>query len=247
MSRISYDSGRLLVAPNLGWSGVRIVHELTARLAEPAITLQADNEANVAALAELWLGDGGRCGDYVYVSAEIGIGAGIILDGRLFRGTRGFAGELGHVVVDPNGPECSCGGQGCLERIAGQEAILAAAGLPSSVVTSVGHSDSPLPGLKRKLADGDERAAGAVRSAGDTLGVALAGVINVLDIDTVIVGAIYPSIADWLLPWLEAQLCRQVVAPDARDITVRPSALGPDASVRGAAACVVQQFLAAPG
>jgi predicted NBD/HSP70 family sugar kinase len=242
-----HDNGHVLVAPNLGWSQIAIVDELRARLDADELPLRADNEANVAALAELWLGEGAAFGDYIYVSAEIGIGAGIVIDGRLFRGARGFAGELGHVVVDPGGPACSCGGRGCLERIAGQEAILASAGLPTSLVTSVGHTDSPLPGLERALREGVAEAVSAVEDAGRTLGVALSGVVNVLDIETVVVGGIYPSLAPWLLPALEAQLDRQIVAADARAVRVHASGLGADASVRGAAACVVQQFLAAPG
>jgi len=86
-----------------------------------------ENEANLAALGELWFGTG--LPDFVYVSGEIGIGAGVVVQGRLFRGTHGFAGELGHVVVRPEGPPCRCGGRGCLERYAGQEALLAAAGI----------------------------------------------------------------------------------------------------------------------
>lgn len=241
------DGGdRLLVAPNLGWQDVAMVDHLTARLADTGIRVAADNEANVAALAELWLGGGAELGDYVYVSAEIGIGAGLVIDGRLFRGTHGFAGELGHVVVDPAGPPCSCGSRGCLERVAGQEAILSAAGLPTTALTSVGHSNSALPALKRALVSGDLRATGAVEAAGSALGIALSGVINVFDVDRVILGGIYPELEQWLLPAITARLRQQVMASGARHVEVRASDFGGDASMRGAAACVIEQFLAAP-
>ncbi|WP_030913164.1 ROK family protein, partial [Streptomyces sp. NRRL F-5126] len=90
--------------------------------------LTVDNEANFGSLAELWLGDG-TPRDFLHVSAEIGIGGAVVVDGRLLRGTRGFAGELGHVPVRPEGPACVCGGRGCLEQYAGEEAGLRAAGL----------------------------------------------------------------------------------------------------------------------
>ena len=113
--------------------------ELSARLG--GVPVRAGNEADLAALAELWFGDGrgpaaedphaspGPDGvDFLYVSGGIGVGAGIVLGGALFRGAGGRAGELGHVVVDPHGPPCSCGGRGCLEQAAGQRALLQAAG-----------------------------------------------------------------------------------------------------------------------
>jgi predicted NBD/HSP70 family sugar kinase len=238
--------GRLLVAPNLGWSDLRIVDELTSRLGPSSLPIQADNEANLAALAELWLGEGADDGDYVYVSGEIGIGAGLIVGGRLFRGSRGFAGEIGHIVVDPYGPPCSCGGRGCLERIAGQEAILGAAGLARTVATSVGHSESPLPDLLRRLELGDAAATTALDDAGSALGIALAAVINVIDADTIILGGIYAPFTPWLVEPLERELRRQVMGARERAVRLRASALGPEAAMRGAAACIVQQILAGP-
>lgn len=239
--------GRLLVAPNLGWSDVPIKDELTARLRGSGLPVLAENEANLAALAELWLGSGADAGDYVYVSAEIGIGAGLVLGGTLFRGSRGFAGEIGHVVVDPGGAPCSCGGRGCLERVAGQEAILAAAGLPTTAATSLGHADSPLPDLIELLARGDERATAAVGAAGTALGLALADVINLLDPESVILGGIYAPLAPWLAATLEAGLGTQVIASGSRPVAVRASTLGASAAVRGAAASVVRRVLASPG
>ncbi len=235
--------GRLLVAPNLAWSDLPVVEELAERLGPSGPPVLADNEANLAALAELWLGAGADAGDYVFVSAEIGIGAGLIVGGSLFRGSRGFAGEIGHIVVDPAGPPCSCGGRGCLERVAGQEAILAAAGLQTTAATSVGHRDSPLPDLIRLLDQDDPHAAAALRRAGEALGIALADVINVLDADSIVLGGIYAPLSPWLLGPLRSALRRQVMAADARAVKVRPSTLGTDAAVRGAAAFVVQHTL----
>lgn len=121
------EDGVVRHAPNLGWTDVPVTGAPGLDLALPT---EYDNEANLAALGELWFGGGAELGDFVHVSGEIGIGAGIVVDGRVFRGAHGFAGELGHLVAEPGGPPCSCGGRGCLEQVAGQEALLRAAGLP---------------------------------------------------------------------------------------------------------------------
>ncbi|HEY9521721.1 MAG TPA: ROK family transcriptional regulator, partial [Thermopolyspora sp.] len=123
-------------APNLGWSDVPIAELLQAGLPELRLPVDQDNEANLAALGELWFGAGPSLGDFLHVSGEIGIGAGVIVGGQVFRGAHGFAGELGHMMVVPDGPPCACGGRGCLERIAGQEAILRAAGLTDVIAGS---------------------------------------------------------------------------------------------------------------
>src|SRR5919108_1246967 len=117
-------SGGLLVAPNLGWTDVPVVDELHDRLAGPPFPLAADNEANLAALAELWEGTARGLRDVLYVSGEIGVGAGIIVSGELFRGAQGFGGEFGHMTLEPAGRQCACGNRGCLETLAGLEALL---------------------------------------------------------------------------------------------------------------------------
>src|SRR6185437_1823698 len=122
-----------------------------------------DNEATLGALAHLDLAP-----DLVYVSAGIGVGGGIVLGGQVYRGARGLAGELGHVVVDRDGPACGCGGRGCVERYAGATALLADAGA------------ADLDTLAAALARGDGRAAAATTRAGAALGVGLASVLNVL-------------------------------------------------------------------
>lgn len=132
--------GRLARAPNLPrWSDVDAGPDLSGHL--DGLPVTCGNEADLAALAELRFARAPR--DFVYVSGGIGVGAGIVLDGRPFRGPGGRAGELGHVVVDPDGPACRCGGHGCLERLAGREAMAAggadAAGALAVALTAVVH------------------------------------------------------------------------------------------------------------
>ena len=124
----------------------------------------------------------------------------------MFRGAHSFAGELGHVVVDPGGPPCACGGRGCLSSGAGQEAILRAAGMAAATATSSASPDGPLSALVARLEGGDERALAAVRRAGESLGQALAAAVNLLDPDTIVLGGIFSGLAPWARPAAEAAL-----------------------------------------
>ncbi|WP_052442358.1 ROK family protein [Streptacidiphilus neutrinimicus] len=115
------DGGRVLRAPNLDWQDVDVVEELTPRLPEAPARPTVGNEADYAALAEL---DADReLRDFLYVSGEIGVGAGVVFDRRPFTGSRGWAGEIGHVTVEPGGDACRCGARGCLETVAGLDAL----------------------------------------------------------------------------------------------------------------------------
>jgi predicted NBD/HSP70 family sugar kinase len=240
------SGGRLRAAPNLGWADVAAGDLLNAGLPSLPLPADYDNEANLAALGELWFGDGPELGSYVHVSGEIGIGAGIVVDGRVFRGAHGFAGELGHVVVDPGGPPCACGGRGCLEQVAGQEAILRAAGMAAATATSSGSPDGPLSALVTRLEGGDERALAAVRRAGESLGQALASAVNLLDPDTIVLGGIFSGLAPWARPAVEAALAGGggVVRRSPPRVTV--SRLGGDAAALGAASLVVERVLSDP-
>ncbi len=240
-------SGRLRTAPNLGWSDVAAADLLAAGLTALPLPADFDNEANLAALGELWFGDGPELGAYVHVSGEIGIGAGIVVGGRVFRGAHGFAGELGHIVVDPSGPECACGGRGCLEQVAGQEAILRAAGIPDATATSPASPDGPLSALVTLLERGDERALAAVRRAGEALGRALATAVNLLDPDTIVLGGIFSALAPWARPSVETALTygSGVLRTSPPRVTV--SRLGGDAAALGAASLVVERVLDDPG
>ncbi|HEY5184247.1 MAG TPA: ROK family transcriptional regulator [Actinomycetes bacterium] len=235
---------RVVRAPNLGWVDFALVERLAAVLPTTPLGTSLENEANVAALGELWFGAGRELGDFVHVSGEVGIGGGIVVDGALFRGSHGMAGEIGHVVVDPDGPECSCGGRGCLERVAGQEAILALAGLAGS--PRRGPRGRGLDDLVALLEAGQPQAVAAVQTAARHLGVALASVTNVLDPDSLVLGGGFAALGPWLRDPLEATLHRHVGDSGRRRPRVVVSLLGADAAVRGAAGMVTRSVIASP-
>ncbi|MFI5588170.1 ROK family protein [Amycolatopsis sp. NPDC051758] len=219
--------GVLFSAPNLGWQDVR-----PADLLHLPVPVELDNEANLAALGELWYGDGER--DFLYVSGEVGIGAGLVVDGTLFSGARGLAGELGHVVVSPGGLLCRCGGSGCLETYAGQEALLTAGNAPS------------LPALLAALARDDTAALAACAAAGQALGIALTSAVNLLDLDRIVLGGVFTQLYPWLSGPVSEVLAARLGGLRGAPPVLSASRLGGDAATLGAAGRVVHRVLADP-
>jgi predicted NBD/HSP70 family sugar kinase len=240
------DRGGKLRAPNFGWREVPAADFADLGLSGLKVPTGAENEANLAALGELWFGAGrSALGDFVHVSGEIGIGAGVVLGGRLFRGAHGYAGELGHLQVDPDGEPCACGARGCLERVAGRDAILRAAGLGDSPAGSRAAGPlEPLSALTGLLAAGDPAATEAVRRAADALGRALTAVVKVLDPETIVLGGIFSELAEWTTPAVEAALRSGGLSRQMPAVTV--SSLGENAAVLGAAGQVIERVYADP-
>lgn len=231
-------SGRVLTAPNLGWTGVAL--NLAALLPDAPLGVQLFNEANAAALAELtYRPDGGS--DFLFVSGEVGVGGGLVIGGDLFTGPEGHAGEVGHVVVDPGGARCSCGGTGCLETVAGQDAILAAAGVAES-----GTSRSvALQELVAALEERNSRARSAVERAGAHLGIALASTARVVNIGSVVLGGHFAVLEPWLRAPLLQSLEKYAPGRFAGEL-VTPTAVGQSGALQGAAGSVVRSLLDAP-
>lgn len=234
--------GLVRIAPNLDWRDVDVYGPLVTAPAWPAgLALAVDNEANLAALGEL-AATPDRA-SFLYVSGEVGIGAGLVLDGALFRGAHGWSGEFGHVAVAPDGPACHCGAHGCLEQYAGQEAILRTAGVPAEPGLT---ADAAVRRIVDLAAAGDAAMLDALRGAGTALGVAAAGAVNLLDVDTVVLGGTFAVLAGWLAEPVRRELGRRVLTAAWSPVEVRPSVLGPEATVVGAAGAVVREILTAP-
>lgn len=234
---VESSSGTVFKAPNLGWTST--VLDLDALIPGAPLGTTLHNEANSAALAELWYGQGAGMTDYVFVSGEVGVGGGLVLNSELFTGPGGNAGELGHVVVDPHGPPCSCGGRGCLETFAGQEAVFAHAGI-------VGESTSArIDQLIRALSQGDSRAIAAVERAGHHLGIAVGSTMRLLSVSEVVLGGSFSLLGNWIRPALLRSLAEH--APGAADAAgVVVSSLGQSAALLGAGGSCVRGILEEP-
>jgi predicted NBD/HSP70 family sugar kinase len=231
--------GPLRFAPNLGWTDLDVAGIRTGLTRTPRVRL--DNEASLAARAELQArrGAAAPAGGFLYVSGGIGIGAGIVEPLGLYRGLHGWAGELGHVAVYPGGKLCPCGATGCLEQYAGRWAIAAAAGLPPR--TSAAR-------MAELAAEGRPPVVAALRQAGEALGVALAGAVNLVDIPTVVLGADLAILAPFVAPPIARQLRQRVLASRWSPVgqTVVPSAAPPLPALTGAALTVTDLVAADP-
>lgn len=222
------STGELLVTPNLDGAGPR--DALAAMLEMP---LAVENEATLAARAEQRALGASAPRSFLQVSGEVGIGAGLVLDGRLYRGRHGWSGELGHVTVWPRGRPCGCGSEGCLEQYAGLRAVLRSAGPGAGSIAS-------------RAAAGEPAMLAALAEAGEALGIALAGALNLLDLDAVVLGGAHAELAPWLVGPIEEQLARRLVGAAVSRPAVRASALGADAASLGAAWSVLDRVLDDP-
>jgi len=175
---------------------------------------------------------------FVYVSGGLDIGAGIILDGRPMRGSHGWGGELGHLTVDPDGKPCHCGARGCLQTYASLAAILGDETVPAGTMPEMAITGWADAGRPQIIA--------ALDTAAHALGVALANVLNLLDIDTVLLGGSFALLSSWLIAGVEAEVNQRVLSAAWAPITVRPATLGPDAAAIGAAVAVVDRIGADP-
>ena len=243
---VDVDSGVLLVAPNLGWEHIALAEEMTRRLGRPQLPVIADNEANLAALGELWEGTGRRLGDFIHVSGETGVGAGVVIRGELVRGGAGFGGEFGHIPVRNEGGDCPCGSHGCLERLVGQEALLHAAGLDVDIGTRIGVPDGGVAALVARAAAGDAATIAVLEEAGEILGVAIATMVNLFAPNSVVLGGIYAALYEWMITPLQAELRRRAFVTRYADVAVVPSGLGTAAAVRGAASLTLRTVCADP-
>jgi predicted NBD/HSP70 family sugar kinase len=212
-----------------GWAGLRAGAELARRLELP---VEVDNDANLGARAEVAYGAGRGYSDVVYVKAASGIGAGIVLGGRLHRGVTGIAGEVGHVQVRSEGDVCRCGNRGCLETIASMGALLA--------LLRPAHGDLGVKGLLQLLDASDFGARRVVNDAGRAIGRVLADVANTLNPEAIVVGGELSSAGAPLLDGIRESVDRYAQPGVAESVRVVPGELGERAELLGALALVVQ-------
>jgi len=188
------------------------------------------------------------------VTVGTGIGGGIVAGGKLFRGAHGFAGEIGHIIVEPNGPLCGCGNRGCWEQVAAGRAIdrlgrEAARDHPDALFVDLagGDPDAVTGSLVTQAAhDGDELAAGILGEVGTRLGEGIAGLVNVLDPDVVVIGGGAIVAGDYLLGPARVAYRRAVEAPEHRpEVRIVPAELGNEAGSVGAAVLALEELGAA--
>ncbi len=243
---IDSATGTLALAPNLGWRGVPVAALLREQLGEPAYPIEIDNEANLAAVAEATHGHPHQ-GDILVIHGEVGVGGGIIADGRQIRGHRGYAGEFGHMTVDAQGRRCGCGRRGCWETVVGLSRLLDLAADPDDPVRAPNLGlEARLDEINRRAALGDDRTLVALREVGHGLGIGAAMLANALNPGVIVLSGYFAEVGPWLRDVVEAELAAGVLAADAGGTTVALSTLGFTAAVRGGAAVAVEHVFDDP-
>jgi predicted NBD/HSP70 family sugar kinase len=232
-------TGHIGVAPNLSWHDVPFGAQL-AELAPPGLTLAVGNDADLGVLAEHHRGAARDIDDVVFLLGRVGIGAGIIANGRPLPGNDGYAGEIGHTVVDPDGPPCHCGKRGCVETYVGEGALLRLAGRdepPGDEATAAVFADA-----RRD----DAAARYAVRAVAESLGRAIADLVNTLNPQCVLLGGYLAELLDLARPEVESALRRFTLDAPGRTVRLAKPSLGPDAALLGAAERAFATLLADP-
>jgi predicted NBD/HSP70 family sugar kinase len=252
-----------------GWDRVDITGVLSQALGAPVLL---NNDANLGALAEGRYGAALGASNFIYVKVGTGIGCGLVIDGKIYRGSSGVAGEFGHFTVDRNGPLCACGNRGCLEAVAGAPEIvrqaLNAGYRPHGLSNRNGQAETPLMafpnGAKSLRSDhslddeidvaevieaalqGDPACVFAVTQAAERIGVALAGLVNLVNPSVI---TMYGSVAragDLLLDPLREAIHERSLLAASQAVRVRTSALGDSAVALGAATMVIDAIFGPP-
>ena len=239
------DSARgvILGAPNLAYRDVAVAETISKELGLPVVV---DNDANVAALAEAIHGAGRDAGDQIMITVGTGIGGGIIIDRRIYRGHYGVGAELGHMIVDPDGPVCGCGNRGCWEAVASGNAIGRLArqrvegGAGADVLARAGGSIEAITGelVGEAANDGDPFARDVLAEIGRLLGIGFASIVNIFDPEILVVGGgAAAGNGELLLAPARESMTAHILGVAWREpVRVVSAELGNDAGIVGAAA-----------
>jgi predicted NBD/HSP70 family sugar kinase len=236
---VNGSDGLVRFAPNLGWQDAPLGDRLAAAL-DLDVAVEVANEADLGALAELRRGAARGADDIVYIHGEVGVGGGIIVDGRPLAGIGGYGGEIGHMQVNPAGRPCRCGSTGCWETEVGEGALLARAGYPL---------DGGRPAIDALLiaaAAGDPDEIAALDATGRWLGAGIASLVNILNPRRIVLGGLFSRIHPFVVGTVEEGLDRNALATSRTQVSVDSSALGLDAPLLGAAERAFEPFLADP-
>lgn len=230
--RLSPDGRRVQSAPNLGWEDAPLAELLETAPGLEDLDVSVENDARLVAETEIV----NRRGEgFVLVYGESGIGGAVVVDGDIQRGANGWGGEIGHLCLDPSGPECRCGRRGCLEAYASYWAIA-----QQSMQTGSGYISEFFTSL-----EGEAREA-AIERIGSSLGLALSQVLNIVDLPTVVLGGYFRHLAADVAPLINAQLDRHALAVEAGGVRIETTTAAARPSLAGAALRAIQPVFDAP-
>jgi glucokinase len=242
---IDADAGKVILAPNIaGFRNLVLTTPISERLGVPAFI---ENDASAAALGEFRFGAGRGTRNLLHVTLGTGVGGGLVIEGRLYRGSRGLAGEIGHIVIDPAGPRCGCGSRGCLEAMMSGIAFaerarrLIAANKSDALRDAVGSREPTGADLYQAAKLGDIASEAEIRNGGHLLGLGLGSLINVLNPDAVTLSGGLLAMGEMLLAPAREAMFSLAYGP-AAGTEVRLGELGDDGGLLGAAAVAFERL-----
>ncbi len=234
---VNYEQGLILSAPNLEWENIGLREIIEQRFGIPVFI---DNEANAGAIGEKWFGAGKRADDLLYISAGTGVGAGIIINNELYRGSKGLAGEIGHMTVSLDGIPCSCGNTGCWEEYSSEKALF------RYLKDYMDVEALTIFDVVEKAITGDELSRKAFQYVGKYLGIGVANLINAFNPQLVIIGNSLPLAGDILMDELRREAFKRCFASKYFSVKILSSQLNMHACAVGAAALVISRLYASP-
>lgn len=248
---VDVASGRLIIAPNLGWQNVNLSEHISSHFQAPVYIA---NEANLAALGESSFGAGQGLDSMLYVSSGVGLGGGIVAGGRLEEGASGFAGEVGHMIVERDGLPCNCGSFGCWETVAGEQALFAraqralAAGEAGLLAELTGGDPQRLNvnTILKAAEGGDPAAHEALQKTGIWLGIGIASLMNVLNPQRVVFGGPLSTAHEHLLPAIRETVKQRSWKWVSSQAAIVPAAFGENAAVMGGVAMAYRELVKNP-
>ena len=246
---VDFTVGRLLFAPNLGWRDVPLRKILQSHFENIHITV--DNEANMAALGEYYFGSAYKVDDFLYLSSGVGLGGGIVRQGRLFRGVKGMAGEIGHIIMDPDGILCGCGNCGCWETQVSQKALFRYVKEMINTGAESLLNDATDGDLMQLSVDkiveaaklGDRVALDALTQVAHHLAIGIASLINVLNPQLVVFGGILSAAWEFIKPVLDQDLQVRSLLWERQKTEVVLAKHQVNACVMGGVATVYQEII----
>ncbi|HWU10568.1 MAG TPA: ROK family transcriptional regulator [Streptomyces sp.] len=230
---IDVESGTLGSTSILpGWTGINPGQELAGRLGVP---VYVDNDANLGALGELVWGGGRGVRDLAYIKVASGVGAGLVIDGHIYRGPGGTAGEIGHITLDESGPVCRCGNRGCLETFTAARYVL-------PLLKPSHGPDLTMERMVQLAREGDPGCRRVIGDVGRHIGSGVANLCNLLNPSRVVLGGSLAEAGELVLGPIRDSVSRYAIPSAARQLSVLPGALGGRAEVLGALALVLSEM-----
>ncbi|MCP3678320.1 MAG: ROK family protein [Deltaproteobacteria bacterium] len=230
---VNQRDGMVVQAPNLpGWEGFRVVEELSEVLSCPIVI---DNDANVFTLGEGWRGAARESRNFCCLTLGTGVGGGLVLDGRLWYGVDGTAGEVGHIVVEPDGIQCDCGSRGCLEMYASATALV-------RMAREKGEGEGiTADEIARRARGGDEQCRHLFFSLARYLGIAMTDLVNLLNLDMIVLGGGLSVSCDLFLDEARKEMLDRSFTVPGERVKVLPAELSSEGGMIGAAFLALQR------